>query len=87
LRSSSSRFARITRIACAVVARPMISAGTGMCPSMSANFAQLHGASAYSGENSPPMFASSIVKPKYSTSSAIRNPGTATPMKLMNVNR
>src|SRR6267142_9402 len=57
LRSSSSRFARMIRICCAVPARPRISAGIGRCLSRSQTLAALQSASCSSTENRPPMWA------------------------------
>ncbi len=54
-RSSSSRFARMIRMSCAVPARPRMRAGSGRCLTRSHALARLHGASTNSSEKSPPM--------------------------------
>ena len=55
------------RVRRAVPAMPRISAGSQRCASRSPNFARLHGAPAYSGENSPV-----TLMPKYANAIHIR---------------
>ena len=85
LRSSSSRFARMMRMSCAVPASARITAGKGRCLTRSHTFAQLHGAWASSSEKRPPTFMLKNLKPAYMSTSASMKDGTARPMKPMNV--
>ena len=73
------------RICCAVPARPRMTAGIGRCFARSHARAARHGASCISGEKSPPMCALNSTNPKYSSTSASRKFGTASPMKPMKV--
>ena len=67
------------RIAWAIPAVPSTSAGIGRCCSMLSTLPVVHGASEYSGENSPVRLTLKKAKPKYSTSSPSRKPGMASP--------
>ena len=70
---------RITRMIDAVPAVPRTSTGSHRWDSMSSNLRTLHGASAYSGENSPPTLCPTTLKPMYISNRARKKLGVARP--------
>ncbi len=80
--NSSSTPLRITRISAAVPDRPMMITGTGRCASRSITRPTLQAASTYSGENRPPTLAPELRTMNTISTSACRNCGVASPVRL-----
>jgi hypothetical protein len=85
--SSSSRVARRTRMRPAVPARPRMTIGTQMWESMFSTLGMLHAASANLEENSPVIAMLNFENRSQTTTRAIRNPGVASPMNPMKVQK